>query len=472
MPCGFGPLGGATRKARAQPKKATQPPKSTNGNSENENLTPFLYHPFTLMTELSKVRSMFHSNYPGHLLIMNLYQVDQKLISAPLQDVEAEVHRALDRLGRKPPQGEVAITAGSRGITNLVPMTKAAGDWLRKHGAKPFLVPAMGSHNGGTAEGQKQMVESLGLTHAATGMEIRSSMDCVKVGTVASGDVWMDRHCFDSAGVLILNRVKLHTCFAGPVQSGLTKMMVVGMGKTRSAETFHSARQQKMPGILEEMGTLLVNSGKIYAGLALLEDGFDQTAEIHALSGDEILKKEPALLERHRHYFPSLPCDDLNVLVVEEIGKTYSGTGMDTNVIGRRGVHGFEDLTKPKINIVAALGLTPKAQGNALGVGLADFITQRLRDAIDEKKTFVNALTTGDMQRMAIPCTLKDDETLVDQIRHRYGNLRWMFIPNTLHVEKIWVSPDLADELRKHPRCVVSDRSVPLTFQSGRLKLF
>ncbi|NBS14325.1 MAG: DUF2088 domain-containing protein [Verrucomicrobia bacterium] len=403
---------------------------------------------------------------------MEVFEVHQDFVSAPIPDITTAVHRALDKMALPPPNGEVAITAGSRGISNLVAITKAAGDWLRKHGAKPFLVPAMGSHNGATAEGQQKMIESLGLTREATGMEIRSSMECVKVGTVASGDVWMDRHCFESAGVLILNRIKLHTCFAGPVQSGLTKMMVVGMGKIRSAETFHSARPDRMPRILEEMGSLLVKSGKIWGGLALLEDGFDQTAEIHALSGDEILKKEPALLERHRHYFPSLPCDDLNVLVVDEIGKTYSGTGMDTNVIGRRGVHGYEDLTKPKISIIAALGLTPKAQGNALGVGLADFITQRLREAIDEKKTFVNALTTGDMQRMAIPCTLKDDETLVATLRQRYGDHRWMLIPNTLHVEKIWVSRDLAEKLRKHPRCRVSDQAVPLKFCAGRLQLF
>ena len=403
---------------------------------------------------------------------MELYQVDQQLVSAPLADVAGEVKKALDRMGLPPPRGEVAVTAGSRGIANLVTITKAAGDWLRDHGAKPFLVPCMGSHNGATAQGQQAMVESLGLTPKATGMEIRSSMECVKVGTVESGDVWMDRHCHESAGVLLLNRIKLHTCFAGPVQSGLTKMMVVGMGKIRSAETFHSARPERMPRILEEMGSLLVRSGKIWAGLALLEDGFDQTAEIHALAGKEILKKEPALLERHRHYFPALPCDDLNVLVVDEIGKTYSGTGMDTNVIGRRGVHGFEDLTRPNIRIIAALGLTAKAQGNALGVGLADFITRRLRDGIDEAKTRINALTTGEMQRMAIPCTLRDDEELVQTIRQRYGDRRWMFIPNTLHVEKIYVSRDLAEELRRHPRCRVTDRPVPLVFQQGRLQLF
>ena len=403
---------------------------------------------------------------------MDVFQVDQQLVSAPLQDIAHEVHRALDKMGKEPPQGEVAITAGSRGISNLVAITKAAGDWLRAHGAKPFLVPAMGSHNGATAVGQQKMVESLGLTPATTGLEIRSSMDCVKLGTVDSGDVWMDRHCYESAGVLVLNRIKLHTCFSGPVQSGLSKMMVVGMGKIRSAETFHSARPDRMPRILEEMGSLLVQSGKIFAGLALIEDGFDATAEIHALSGENILKEEPALLQRHRHYFPSLPIDELNVLIVDEIGKTFSGTGMDTNVIGRRGVHGFEDLTRPRINTIATLGLAPQAQGNALGVGLSDFITRRLRDSIDENKTFINAFTTGDMQRMAIPCTLKDDEELIGKISERFGNSRWMLIPNTLHLEKIFVSEDLAKELQGHPRCRVSSTPTPLSFSNGRLSLF
>ena len=403
---------------------------------------------------------------------MDVFQVDQQLVSAPLQNIAHEVHRALDKMGKEPPQGEVAITAGSRGISNLVAITKATGDWLREHGAKPFLVPAMGSHNGATAAGQQKMVESLGLTPASTGLEIRSSMDCVKLGTVDSGDVWMDRHCYESAGVLVLNRIKLHTCFSGPVQSGLSKMMVVGMGKIRSAETFHSARPDRMPRILEEMGSLLVQSGKIFAGLAILEDGFDATAEVHALPGDQILTKEPTLLERHRHYFPALPCQDLNVLIVDEIGKTYSGTGMDTNVIGRRGVHGYEDLTQPKIKIIATLGLSGQAQGNALGVGLSDFITRRLRDSIDEKKTFINAFTTGDMQRMAIPCTLKDDEELIGKISERFGNNRWMFIPNTLHLEKIFVSEDLAKELQGHPRCRVSPTPTPLSFSNGRLSLF
>ena len=403
---------------------------------------------------------------------MNVYRVEQKLVSHPIEDIEAEVQRQLDSLGLKPPRGRVAITAGSRGIDNIVRITKAAGEWLRANGAEPFLVPCMGSHNGATAEGQRQMIESLGLTESATGMEIRSSMEVVKIGTVSSGDVWMDRHCHEADGVLVLNRIKLHTCFSGPVQSGLTKMIVVGMGKIRSAETFHSTPTPAMKDMLLEMGALLLKSGKIFCGLAILEDGYDRTAELHAIAPGEILSREPVLLDRHRHYFPSLPRDDLRVLVVNEIGKTFSGSGMDTNVIGRRGINGFQDLDRPRIDIIAALGLSAASHGNAIGVGLADFITRRLRDAIDERKTFLNVFTTGEMRRMAIPCTLQDDEEVVARIRERFGDSGWMFVPNTLHLETLHCSEDLAAELRNHPRCLVADSPVPLEFRQGRMSLF
>ncbi|MEI6071477.1 MAG: DUF2088 domain-containing protein [Verrucomicrobiae bacterium] len=403
---------------------------------------------------------------------MNVFHVEQALVSRPLSGIADEVRRQLDGLGIQPPRGRVAITAGSRGIANIVEITKAAADWLRANGAEPFLVPCMGSHNGATAAGQREMIESLGLTETATGMEIRSCMDVVKIGSVATGDVWMDRHCYESDGVLVLNRIKLHTCFSGPVQSGLTKMMVVGMGKIRSAETFHSTPTPEMKTMLLEMGALLVASGKIFAGLAILEDGLDQTAELHAVEAGEILSREPALLARHREYFPSLPCDDLRVLVVGEIGKTFSGTGMDTNVIGRRGFNLHEDLDRPRIEIIAALSLSDASRGNAIGVGLADFITRRLRDVIDERKTFLNVFTTGEMRRMAIPCTLRDDEEVVLRIRERFGDSGWMFIPNTLHLESLYCSADIAAELRTHPRCRVSDFSRPLGFRDGKLALF
>jgi hypothetical protein len=402
---------------------------------------------------------------------MLVHRVHQRLVSNPLAEVAAEVHRQLDSLEKEPPQGEVALTAGSRGIDNLAAITRAAGEWLRAHGATPFLAPCMGSHNGATAEGQRAMIEALGLTEEATGMPIRASMEVVKIGEVATGEVWMDRHCHESAGVLVLNRVKLHTCFSGPVQSGLTKMMVVGMGKINSAETFHAAPTATMKDMLLEMGTCVIDSGRIFAGLALLEDGFDRTAELHAVRPEEILATEPGLLERHRHYFPTLPVDEINVLVVNEIGKTFSGTGMDTNVIGYRGINDFEDLDRPRIKTIAALNLAEASQGNAIGVGLADFTTRRLRDAMDEGKTFTNVFTTGEMRRMAIPCTLRDDEEVIARMRERYGEAGWIFIPNTLHLETLYVSADLAGQLAQGPRCDVDAEPVPLQFEEGTLQL-
>ncbi len=402
---------------------------------------------------------------------MKLIRVRQNLISNPIADIRAAVREQLDGLKLEVPRGDVGITAGSRGITNIAEITQAAGDWLRDHGARPFLFPAMGSHNGGTAAGQQAMIESLGMTEPAMGMPIRSSMDVVKIGTVSSGDVWMDRHAYESAGVLVLNRVKLHTCFAGPVQSGLTKMMVVGMGKTPSATTFHSVPTPQLKEMLLEMGQLVADSGKIWAGLAILEDGFDQTAELHALRPADILRREPELVERHRHYFPRLPLEHINVLVVDSISKTYSGTGMDTNVIGYRACRDGEDLTTPVIQVIAALSLAEASKGNAIGVGLADFITRRLRDAIDEQKTFLNSFTTGHMGRAKIPPTFRDDEELFERVAGRFGEKGWVIVPNTLHLETLYASDDLREELAANPICAIDPEPVELKFQNGRHQL-
>jgi hypothetical protein len=281
----------------------------------------------------------------------------------------------------------------------------------------------------------------------------------------------MDRHAYESDGVLVLNRIKLHTCFAGPVQSGLLKMMVVGMGKIPSATTFHNAPTPQMKEMLLEMGQVVLGSGKILAGLAILEDGFDKTAELHAVRPEDILRVEPQLVERHRHYFPRLPLEDINVLVVDSIGKTFSGTGMDTNVIGYRGVRDGEDLSKPEIHIIAALELHPSSQGNAIGVGLADFITRRLRDAIDEQKTFVNVFTTGHMGRAKIPVTFASDEELFESLIGRYGEDGWLIIPNTLHLETLYASENLRAKLEANPICEVEPEPVELTFAAGRHEL-
>ncbi|HEY3393714.1 MAG TPA: hypothetical protein VGK58_13470, partial [Lacipirellulaceae bacterium] len=351
---------------------------------------------------------------------MKLFRVRQKLVSHAIADIRAAVREQLDRLEIDVPQGEVAITAGSRGISKIATILRAAGEWLRDRGARPLVIPAMGSHNGATAEGQAAMLEALGITERSVGMPIRASMECVKIGEVddcgfrvsdcglnasqnpkseirnpRSNSAWMDRFAYESAGVLVVNRIKLHTSFSAPVQSGLAKMMAVGLGKIGGARTFHDVPTLQLAERLLAMRDIVLASGKIWAGLAILEDGFDQTAELHAVRPDAIADVEPRLLERHQRYFPRLPLDDINVLVVDEIGKIYSGTGMDTNVIGFRGDRYAEDLDRPRIKAIAALNLAEASHGNALGLGLADFITRRLREAMDEEKTYLNAFTTG-----------------------------------------------------------------------------
>jgi hypothetical protein len=226
-----------------------------------------------------------------------------------------------------------------------------------------------------------------------------------------------------------------------------------------------------MKDMLLEMGQVVLDSGKIWAGLAILEDGYDQTAELHALRPADILRRERDLLERHRHYFPRLPLEHINVLVVDAIGKIYSGTGMDTNVIGYRGLRDSEDLTSPTVHVIAALSLADGSHGNAIGVGLADFITRRLRDAIDERKTFLNTYTTGHMGRAKIPVTFRDDEELVQMLTSRYGDRGWLWIPNTLHLETLYVTEDLRDQLATNPTCTIEPGLVELKFVSGRHQL-
>jgi hypothetical protein len=431
---------------------------------------------------------------------MKLLRVRQKLVSHAIADIRAAVREQLDRLNIDVPRGEVALTAGSRGINNIATILRAAGEWLRDHGARPFVIPAMGSHNGATAEGQAAMLEALGITGRSVDMPIRASMECVKIGEVAdcglrhpegtrdcglnssgnpkseirnpkSTTVWMDRFAYESAGVLVVNRVKLHTSFSAAVQSGLAKMMAVGLGKIGGARTFHDVPTSQLPQRLLAMRDVVLGSGKIWAGLAILEDGFDQTAELHAVRPDAIADVEPRLLERHQRYFPRLPLDDINVLVVDEIGKIYSGTGMDTNIIGFRGDRYAEDLDRPRIKAIAALNLADASHGNALGLGLADFITRRLRDAMDEEKTYLNAFTTGSMQTVKTPMAFRDDEELFTRLAERFGEEGWIVIPNTLHLETLYASPDLRELLEANPICSVEPQIVDVKFRDGRHQL-
>lgn len=392
---------------------------------------------------------------------MRLVPYRQQLVSHPLADVRAQTRHQLDTLAA-PPRGPIAITGGSRGIDRVAEVLRACGEWLRERGAEPFLVPAMGSHNGATADGQRAMLEALGMDERTIDMPIRSSMDVVSVGRAGSGpaagaEVWMDRLAAESAGVLVVNRVKPHTSFGGApygafAESGLTKMMTVGLGKLEGARVFHAIGTADKPQALRALGEGVVASGKVWAGLALIEDGYDRLAELHALPADRIVGDEPALLAHYVDaYFPRLPVPELNVLVIDAIGKNFSGTGMDTNVVGRRGLEDAPDPPLPRIGSIAALSLSAESRGNAVGVGLADVVTRALRDAIDVEKTQLNALTAGGLRKAAIPLVLPDEPAVLAWLREREGDRRWVRVPNTLHLGELLVSEDLLPELPGAP---------------------
>lgn len=403
---------------------------------------------------------------------MKLHKISQQLASNPIADIPKAVFAALDGLACDVPQGRVAITCGSRGISNIAAITRAAGDWLKSRGAEPFLVPCMGSHNGATGPGQRAMIESLGITEEAMEMPILASMDVVEIGETFTGPITVDRNCHEADGVLVLNRIKLHTCFTGPIQSGLMKMMTIGMGKINGARTFHKVPTLQKADAIIAMGEAIIGTGKIFAGLGILEDGFDQTAELHALPPDEFITEEPKLLDHYTNdYFPKLPVDKLDVLIVDQIGKTFSGLGMDPNVIGRRGIHDVPDFPTPKIGSIAALELTPASQGNALGFGLGDCITQRLYDAIDFEKTRINAETTGDMDRIKMCHVAKDDADALQWCADRSGTDRWLVVPNTLHLGSIYASDALVEELAEHPLCTVEAETAEPEFVDGRMRL-
>ncbi|MCX7860050.1 MAG: nickel-dependent lactate racemase [Chloroflexus sp.] len=392
-----------------------------------------------------------------------LFRVRQRWQTTPLVDVATTVRSELDRLGlarQLRPGMRIAVTAGSRGIANIVPITAAAVRWLRDHGAEPFVVPAMGSHGGATAAGQVALLASLGITEQSIGCPIRATMDVVELGRIADGTpVYMDRFAAEADGVLVINRIKTHTSFKAPIESGLAKMCAVGLGKRQGAEIVHRTAVYGLKEQLVPMARIVVERGKVLAGLAILEDARDQTAAIVALPPEEIGGSgEAALLLRSKEMMARLPFDRLDVLVVDQIGKNISGTGMDTNVIGRLPIPGEPPPDRPVINVIVVLDLTPETHGNANGIGLADITTARLAAKIDFHATYINVLTAGlvGLCKGGLPITLPTERDAVAMAVKTCGQpdpaaVRLVRIPNTLHLEELLVSEALLPEVAANP---------------------
>lgn len=392
-----------------------------------------------------------------------LYHVRQVWADKPLDDVAAAVQQQFDALGLCQRIGHgmrVALTAGSRGITDIVAVLRASADYVRQAGAEPFLVPAMGSHGGATAAGQVQLLASLGISEHTVGCPIHSSMEVVELGRVEQVPVYMDRCAAEADGVLVINRIKPHTSFKAEVESGLAKMCAVGLGKREGAEVVHSRGVHGLRVQIAPMARMVVERGRVLAGLAILEDHREQTAHLVALPPAEIGGAgEIALMARSRDLVARLPFDQLDVLVVDEMGKNISGTGMDTNVIGRLRIPGEAEPACPRISIIAALDLTDASHGNGAGVGLADIVTARLARKIDFATTYINHLTSGiiGVQRAALPIVMPTTREAVAMALRVCGQpdtpaIRLARIRSTLLLEDLLVTAPLLPEVEHNLR--------------------
>lgn len=389
-------------------------------------------------------------------------------------DPALEVRAALDslHLGRGQLAGRrIAVTTGSRGIASLREIVRAACQWLIEQGANPFVFPAMGSHGGATAEGQREVLAEYGVTAEFTGAEILSSVEAVRVATTPEGfPVLMDRNAWQSDGVLVINRVKPHTRFRGKIESGLLKMMVIGMGKPEGARECHLlASKHGYESVIRAVAGAVLATGKIMAGLAVVENSRHQVASIRAAQPGNIIALDEEMQAFAKTLQPRLPFSRLHLLMVDEIGKDVSGAGMDSKVIGRDVEGGRGDA--PEISLIYARDLTPETAGNALGVGLADIIHERLYQKIDFDKTYVNARTSLNVDVARLPMRFSTDHDALGFALRVLGSpggdeQRLVAIRNTLGLDRILVSEALAAEAEQLPGWRVESETAHLKFDA------
>ena len=369
-----------------------------------------------------------------------------------------------------PAGGEVAITAGSRGVANIVLIIRTIADFVKERGAVPFVVPAMGSHGGATAEGQLAILESYGITEESIGCAIRSSMETVQIGTTPDGKpVRIDKYAAEADGIIVAGRVKPHTAFRGPYESGLMKMMAIGLGKQYGASIVHEDGFEKFAENIPKFGTAILKNSKVLFGVGILENAYDKTRELHALTPQEIIEKEPELLRKAKAYMPRILFDSCDVLVVDEIGKNISGDGMDPNISGRF----CTDCASGGINAqrVAVLSLTEASHGNANWIGLADVTTRRMLNQMDFEATYPNTITNKITETMKIPMVMESDKLAIQMaVRTCFGidksSPRIVRIRNTMALEYIEISEAMLEEARKNPQIEIVSEPVPLPFDA------
>ncbi len=374
------------------------------------------------------------------------------------------------------PGQTVALTAGSRGIANIPLVLKSTADFLKELGAKPFLVPAMGSHGGGTAEGQRHVIESYGITEEFVGVPIRASMEVKSLGTSPEGfPVVLDRYAAEADHIGVVGRVKSHTAYHGPLESGLMKMMMIGLGKHAGALAYHRILlEQPYDLVVRAVGRVMRARAPITFGLAVVENAYDETALVEAVAPEAFERREEHLLTLAKQWLAQLPFREADLLIVDEIGKDISGSGMDTNVVGRkRAFRGQSSEGQPQMRLIFVRGLTEKTHGNATGIGLADFTTKRLLEQMDYRATVINCLTAGYPEGATLPVHFDTDREVLDAALAIIGtraaeDARVIRVRNTLCLEEVEISePCLAETERAATTFTPVGGARPLTLDNA-----
>lgn len=408
-------------------------------------------------------------NYPP------MYRIQQRFERTSIKDIPEAVRREFSRLnGAKniKPNQRVAVSVGSRGIDNMRTIVATGVECLRNMGLKPFILPAMGSHGGATAEGQENVLKEMGITESSVGAPVISTMDVISVGQLDFGaEVFVSKDVLEADHLVVVNRVKPHTLLRGEVESGLCKMLAVGCGKHQGALSMHKFG---LAATIVPAARIILEKAPVLCGLAILENSLDETHMVKLALPEQFVEVDRELLTSARTLLPRIPLDDLDILIVDEMGKNISGAGIDPNVIGFWRREGGP--REPDYRTLIVLDLTPESEGNAVGIGMADLTTQRVIDKIDRKPSYTNAITSGVFRSVRLPIALGNDREVIETALSHVPDLqhvRMARILNTLHLENFWATEVLLRELRKKEGVSVDEAPLGLQFDhEGRLLPF
>lgn len=401
----------------------------------------------------------------------NLIAVKQIFDDQKIEDVEKSIKRELKKeeiIKKIHPGDRVAIAVGSRGIQNLKKIVMILIEIVKSRGAKPYIVSAMGSHGGGTEEGQRAVLESYGITQKSMEVPVITTVDVEEAGELPGEQkVYFDCAAAKADAIIIVNRIKLHTDFTGELQSGLCKMLVIGLGNQKGCSSIHEENPERFSEIIESAAKLILEKYPVIFGLGIIENAYDRTFHVEAVPSEKLIKREKELVKVAKGKMPRLMVPDIDVLIVDEIGKNISGAGYDPNILGRSSVLKEYSLPIPNIRKMVLLNLTPESHGNGIGMGLFDVVTKEVFEQLDYEAMYANALACKCIEDAKIPLIAADKEEAVRvAVKCIRGvnkeNLKIVEIKNTLSLDRIWVSKRVIEDIRNNPKIEIEEEEIKL----------